>query len=214
MAWGVLTHWQVSNEPTGRTTNVSLVQGPKRRGPKPSLKSGHKHVVGLIRRPAARGSVRLAIGGVETEVAARRASVPFWERVERRQVLLQKRGHPLAAEAQPPTGQAALWYGDAIQCVPPSGARVARQLARLCKEDSQVCLPIDSLANAVGHRDRAGHEVAYTQRGITCLVEAGWLQVETVGAGRGARTTFYLMPGDPSSDWFPEDDAEWQHQRL
>lgn len=155
----------------------------------------------------------MIVGGVETEVRARRSAQPFGERVEHRQRLLRRRGYPQAAETAPPSGQAALWYAEVIQCVPPSGARVARQLARLAGNDSLVCIPVASLASAVGHRDSAGREVAYTQTGLTALVGAGWLRVEHIGKGAATRTTYYLMPGDPNLDWFPENDKDWEHQR-
>lgn len=114
---------------------------------------------------------------------------------------LRKRGFPMAAEHVPPTGQAAYWYMDVIQCVPRSGRDVARQLARLCKDDSEVTIPWRSLADAVGVRDRGGRTIAYAQRGVQVLVEAGWLKVETVGSKRAAKTTFSLMPGERGTDW-------------
>ncbi len=74
----------------------------------------------------------------------------YAEAIDVRRVKLRKRGFALAAEAIPPTGQAALWYADAIQCVPRSGQAVARQIARLCGDDSKVTIPWRSLADAVG----------------------------------------------------------------
>lgn len=116
--------------------------------------------------------------------------------VERKRALLRRRRFPLAAEHQPPSGQAADWHSEVVRFVPRSGQHVARQVARLCGDDSKVTLPWRSLADAVGRTDRAGRHVAYTQGGVDLLVEAGWLKVETVGRGRGAKTTFYLMPGE------------------
>jgi hypothetical protein len=113
------------------------------------------------------------------------------------QVFVRKRGHAMSDEHMPPTGQAAVWYGDVICYVPPSGQHVARQIARLCGADSLVTLPWRSLADAVGITDKAGRLMAYTQRGVQVLVDSGWLKVETTGSKRGARTTFYLMTGDP-----------------
>jgi hypothetical protein len=130
--------------------------------------------------------------------------------IEARRAKLRKRGFPLAAETAPPSGQAALWYADVIQCVPRSGQAVARQIARLCGHDSEVTVPWRSLADAVGVRDRAGNLRRYTERGARTLVDAGWLQIETVGSKRGAKTTFRLLPGDRSSEclgWI--DDEDW-----
>ncbi|MFG3018511.1 hypothetical protein ACGFZQ_08145 [Streptomyces sp. NPDC048254] len=127
-----------------------------------------------------------------------------------RRVKLRKRGFALATETAPPTGQAALWYADAVLCVPRSGQAVARQIARLCGDESEVTVPWRSLADAVGVRDRAGNLRRYTERGVKALIDAGWLEVETVGSKRGAKTTFRLLAGDRSSEclgWI--DDREW-----
>jgi hypothetical protein len=74
-------------------------------------------------------------------------------------------------------------------------------------------MPWRSLADAVGKTDRRGRLMAYTERGVRALVEAGWLRVETIGRGCGARTTFYLLPGDhlDHAPWWlggDEDDLE------
>ncbi|MGI5137329.1 hypothetical protein [Streptomyces sp. CA-106110] len=130
--------------------------------------------------------------------------------IEVRRAKLRKRGYALAAETIFPTGQAILWYSDAILCVPRSGQAVARQIARLCGDDSQVTIPWRSLADAVGVRDRAGNLRRYTERGVKTLIDAEWLEVETVGSKRGAKTTFRLLAGDLSSEclgWI--DDEEW-----
>ncbi|MEU9437939.1 hypothetical protein [Streptomyces sp. NPDC048252] len=132
------------------------------------------------------------------------------EAIAGRRVGLRKRGFALAAETAPPTGQAALWYADAVQCVSRSGQTVARQIARLCGDESEVTVPWRSLADAVGVRDRAGNLRRYTERGVKALIDTGWLEVETVGSKRGAKTTFRLLPGDRSSaclGWI--DDEEW-----
>lgn len=149
----------------------------------------------------------------------------FEEKVERHRALLNRRGRGpakrnlcevvLAAEHMPPTGQAYDWYADVIYNVPKSGRQVAKQLARLCGDDSKVTLPWRSLADAVGHADRVGRTRAYAERGVAALVEAGWLRVETVGAKRGARTTFYLLAGEhlDHEPWWmdadPDDLEEW-----
>lgn len=122
----------------------------------------------------------------------------FTDLVDRHQHALARRGFALAHEHQPPTGQAALWLDDVEQDVSPSGFRVARQLARLCGDDSTVTIPWRSLADAVGHADKAGRTRAYTERGVEVLVKAGWLSVETTGQKRGARTTFSLQPAEVS----------------
>lgn len=132
----------------------------------------------------------------------------YADATEARRVKLRKRGFALAAETIPPTGQAAQWYTDAIQCVPRSGQAVARQIARLCGDDSQVTIPWRSLADAVGVRDRAGNLRRYTERGVKTLKDAGWLEVETVGSKRGAKTTFRLLPGDRSPEWLTWIDHE------
>lgn len=137
----------------------------------------------------------------------------YADAIEGRRVKLRKRGFALAAETAPPTGQAALWYADAVQCVPRSGQAVARQIARLCGDESEVTVPWRSLADAVGVRDRAGNLRRYAERGVKALIDAGWLEVETVGSKRGAKTTFRLLAGDRSSEclgwigdraWFTE----------
>ncbi|MER7934235.1 MULTISPECIES: hypothetical protein [unclassified Streptomyces] len=128
--------------------------------------------------------------------------------IEERQAKLRKRGFPLAAENIPPIGQAALWYTDVIQCVPSSGRDVARQLARLCGDDSEVTVPWRSLADAVGVRDSIGRHVAYAQRGVEVLTKAGWLEVETTGRGRAAKTKFHLMPGECFMEGLGWDDGE------
>jgi hypothetical protein len=121
--------------------------------------------------------------------------------------LLAKRRQPLAAENMPPTGQAYLWYRDVIQFVPLSGILAAKQIARLCGDDSQVTIPWRSLADAVGRKNRAGNLRSYTERGVQALVESGWLTVETIGSKRGARTTFYLQVGDfTDRTWMRDED--------
>lgn len=113
---------------------------------------------------------------------------------------LKKRGFPQAAENIPPIGQAADWYHDAVQYVPRSGMLVARQIARLAGEGCEVTIPWRSLADAVGVVDKAGRHIAYTQRGVKTLVDAGWLSVKTKGKGCTAKTTFCLEAGD-LYDW-------------
>lgn len=120
----------------------------------------------------------------------------YADRIKEHGRLLAKRGRPIASENMPPTGQAALWYRDVIQYVPLSGMKVAKQVARLCGDDSQVTIPWRSLADAVGRKNRAGNLRSYTERGVKALIDAGWLTVETVGQKRGAKTTFYLQVGD------------------
>lgn len=127
--------------------------------------------------------------------------------IQERRRKLRKRGFPLAAEHIPPTGQAALWYQEVIQFVPRSGRDVAKQIARLAGEDSKVTIPWRSLADAVGVIDRAGRHIAYAQRGVQALEEAGWLTTETVGEKRGAKTTFYLQVGDFTDRTWMEDDG-------
>ena len=131
----------------------------------------------------------------------------FAGRIKEHSRLLAKRGQPLAAENMPPTGQAALWYRDVIQYVPLSGMLAAKQIARLCGDDSQVTTPWRSLADAVGRKNRAGNLRSYTERGVQALEDAGWLRVETIGSKRGAKTTFSLQVGDfTDRTWMRDED--------
>lgn len=154
----------------------------------------------------------------QTSIVASMTSTPFKEKgtgflaryadsIERHRRLLRKRGRnrlpteplakfALAAEHLPPTGQAYGWYQEVIHYVSLSGIHVAKQLARLAGDDSQVTIPWRSLSYAVGRVDRLGRERAYTERGVQALVESGWLTYETIGSKRGAKTTFYLQVGD------------------
>lgn len=93
-----------------------------------------------------------------------------------------------------PIGQAGEWYRDVLSdpAVSLSGLLVAKQIARLCRDDGLVVISWRSLADAVGRKDAAGRLRAYTEGGVDVLVSAGWLRVETIGQKRGARTTFYL----------------------
>lgn len=129
-------------------------------------------------------------------------SRPWPETVEHHRTLLRRRKFPMAAENVPPTGQAGLWFEDAMHNVSgPTARNVARQIARLCGDDSQVTVPWRSLTDAVGRTDRAGRTRAYAEAGVGRLVEAGWLTVETTGRGAAARTTFYLQPGERVLWW-------------
>lgn len=133
------------------------------------------------------------------------------EGIERHRKLLERRArhrlpneslksYVLAAENLPPVGQAYGWYQEVIHYVPLSGMLVAKQIARLCGDDSQVTIPWRSLAESVGRKDRLNRERAYTERGVQTLIDGGWLTVETIGQKRGAKTTFYLQVGDHSEE--------------
>jgi len=153
--------------------------------------------------------------GQETAVLGFRTDTEaFPEVVERHHGLQVKRGHALSADVLQPSGQAAGWYQDVIRCVPWSGQVVAHQIARLCGDDSVCSVPIRSLADAVGQRDRAGRQVALTERGIEVLVESGWLRTEVTGRGQNIVTTYYLMPGPIGVEWFTDDEDAWQEDRL
>lgn len=137
------------------------------------------------------------------------------DRVQSHRTLLERRGLALSAERRPPVGEAAGWYWDVVRCVPRNGQRVAGQLARLCGEDSEVTVPWRSLADAVAVKDKAQRTRAYVEGGVKVLKAAGWLEVETVGKGRGARTSFRLLPGDPGvridlPDPVEADDEEYE----
>ena len=100
----------------------------------------------------------------------------------------------LSAECiTPPTGQAAGWYEDVYRSTFGSALFVAYQIARLCGEDSEVTLPISSLADAVQRYDDAGRLENYTDVGIRTLKDHGWLETERAGR---AGTTFRLTVGE------------------
>lgn len=139
----------------------------------------------------------------------------FRARVERHSAMLARRGLPVSAETIPPLGQAANWYWELVAVGLPRSARnVARQVARLCREEFAVTVPWRSLADAVGIADKGGRTMAYTQRGVAYLVESGWLEVATTGRGRGASTAFTIAAGQPGR-WANVDlsndlDDEWE----
>lgn len=110
------------------------------------------------------------------------------------------KNYVLAAENLPPTGQTYGWYQEVIHYVPLSGMLVAKQIARLCGDDSQVTIPQRSLAEAVGRKDRLNRERAYMERGVQSLVDAGWLTVEVIAQGADSTTTYYLQVGDHSAE--------------
>jgi hypothetical protein len=86
-------------------------------------------------------------------------------------------------------------------------------MARLCGDDSEVTIPWRSLSDAVGVRDRGGRAMAWTQRGVKALEDAGWLEVETVGSKRGAKTTFRLLAGDRGVEWLGwVDEDDWLNE--
>lgn len=117
--------------------------------------------------------------------------------VERHAALLDKRGSPMSWEGMPPVGQAGEWFWEVMWFVSaPSAQNTARQIARLCGQDSEVSVPWRSLADAVGIPDKAGRTMAYVQSGVETLERYGWLEVETTGKGRGSRTTFKILPGE------------------
>ncbi|WP_158711472.1 hypothetical protein [Streptomyces xylophagus] len=151
--------------------------------------------------------VALIPGGVSFKAKGTGFLARHSDRIAEHGRLLSKRGQPLAAENMPPAGQAYLWYRDVIQYVPLSGMLTAKQIARLCGDDSQVTIPWRSLADAVGRKNRAGNLRSYTERGVQALVESGWLTVETIGSKRGASTTFYLQVGDfTDRTWMRDED--------
>ena len=207
-AW--IKSWTVVYEATGKVQEVEL-KPPAEPRSKVSLQDLYSILTGKVEHPAVRLGRKPAQfrysgfykGGFEGSEAV------FRERVNEAQPRVRKRGGGLGAEVDYPTRQALLWYLDVIHHVPTGTATdVSKQLARLCGDDSLVTVPWRSLADAVGKTDKAGRLVAYTERGVKVLVEAGWLTVETIGRKRGAKTTFYLMPGDRGVDWVSWDDVE------
>lgn len=100
----------------------------------------------------------------------------------------------LSAECITPLkGQAAGWYEDVCRFTFGSALFVAYQIARLCGDDSEVTLPISSLADAVQRYDDAGRLENYTDVGIRTLKDHGWLETERSGR---AGTTFRLTVGE------------------
>lgn len=91
-------------------------------------------------------------------------------------------------------GQARYWLADVFGNIKPTpfraADRVAAALAVMADGDSIVRTTRRRLAEGVGSPRW------FTDDGVRSLVAAGWLRVVTVGRGRGARTTFCLMPGD------------------
>ncbi|MET8976244.1 hypothetical protein ABZX85_11575 [Streptomyces sp. NPDC004539] len=157
--------------------------------------------------PGQASIIALIPGGVPFKVKSTGFLARYAGRIKEHSRLLAKRGQPLAAENMPPTGQAYLWYRDVIQYVPLSGMLAAKQIARLCGDNSQVTIPWRSLADAVGRKNRAGNLRSYTERGVQALVESGWLTVETIGSKRGAKTTFSLQVGDfTDRTWMRDED--------
>lgn len=150
--------------------------------------------------PGQASTVALVSSGTPFKAKGTGLLARYADRIKEHGRLLAKRGQPLAAENMPPTGQAYGWYQEVIHYVPLSGMLVAKQISRLCGDDLQVAIPWRSLANAVGRKDRLGRDIAFTQRGVQTLVEAGWLTVETIGQKRGAKTTFHLQVGDHSEE--------------
>lgn len=131
-----------------------------------------------------------------------------WDaKVQRHRELLGRRGSALSYECVPPVGHAAEWFWDLARFVPPSGRNVARQLARLCGDDTELILPIRSLADAVGIADSAGRVNNYAERGVRTLIEAGWLTKEVTGRGCVAETVYRLQPGDRPEPWSVHDEA-------
>lgn len=128
----------------------------------------------------------------------------YAEEIEQKRKRIHRYGYPAvrAAENNLPTGQAALWYADLLERnVPLSAILVGRQIARLCGDDIEVVLTDESLTDAVGRADRNGHTTKYMERGRRALVEMGWIEKETVGQKRGARTTYRLTVGGGSNFW-------------
>jgi hypothetical protein len=116
-------------------------------------------------------------------------------RVASHRPLLDRRGFAQSAEDAPPVGQAGFWWDQVQREVPYSARLVARQLARLCGDDSKITVTWRSLADAVGQVDGAGRHIAFTQRGVEVLIGHERLRVVTVGRGPKAHTTFYLLTG-------------------
>jgi len=122
---------------------------------------------------------------------------------------LRRGGSVVSAELRLPVGQAAKWYWSLVDAHPPRSARLtARQLARLCGDDSRVTVPWRSLADAVGVEDAAGRKVAYVEGGVQWLLDAGWLSKDVQGRGCAARTTFSLEVGESALEPLPMDLAE------
>lgn len=126
-----------------------------------------------------------------------RTNQTWEEKVAYHKTALRSRGGARAHEDLSPHGQAAEWYWDVIHSGPSrNAAHVARQIARLCGDDSKVTTTWRSLVAAVGERDAIGRTNAPVESGVEVLVRHGWLTREVNGKGCAASTTFYLMPGE------------------
>jgi len=91
--------------------------------------------------------------------------------------------------------QASLWLRDVIRDEKnPHIRAVARTLARLCGDDSMTIASVRELMREAGIHNKGD---MYKAR--AALVDVGWLQYKVTGVGRGAVTTYALMPGDPGA---------------
>lgn len=134
------------------------------------------------------------------EVHSLAADAEWQVKVSAKQEALRKRGigrhictPARSAEMAQPVGQAASWYEDVHLNTFGNASHVAYQIARLCGHDSEVTLPLRSLADAVGRRDEDGRLRSFTDTGIRVLVERGWLET---APQRERGTTFRLKVGD------------------
>lgn len=147
------------------------------------------------RRPSRAATVKQAklLTDYAKEIAAKR--VELRKRADRAGAKSVIR-YAMAAENRNSQSWTQEWYEEAFRYVPKSGASVAKQLARLAGDDFDVTVTWKSLAEAIGKADKLGRPVAYTQRGVKTLEEAGWLSRTVTGKGRGAKTVFHLQVGD------------------
>jgi len=122
-------------------------------------------------------------------------------------------GYPVSAEDAAPIGQAAAWLTD-VYSDPSIGMihlPIARQIARLCGNDSVMASTYEKLAEAVGAKvkrrgrgyfDRMGdpvpHSMSQTRDAVRRLCSRGWLHVTPGGARKP--TVFRLVPGTPSRE--------------
>lgn len=82
------------------------------------------------------------------------------------------------------------------RAVPETALLVGEQLARLAEDGLSIRITVDSLSDAVGRVNEAGHRRSYTVTGIEALERHGWLEVVKPNDGLGGKgnvTTYRLV---------------------
>lgn len=194
-----VTEWRVCDMGTGELTDVRLSNGQSKsawHGYEPPRTAWDAHRIMAHGTVIDRGGDRMRYGGATDDM--------------RKRLLLRGWGRPRSAEDRAPRGWAADWFTMVLdglysnsewldptngqsRRVPPSGVTVAQQLARLAGDGREVTISERSLSDAVGRRDHAGRERAYTQSGIGALLYYGFIEKQVTGRGRAAKTTYQLV---------------------